>query len=344
VDCCEGLKQELGQWSGGGVWSFLCKPSVPETVDRCTGDSKDPWSTGDLVDCCDGLSQQLGQWAGSDWNFRCLHDDSEPQPAPPPPAPAPVPHANSIPVKFLQWNVHYANHNLAGIADIIHQSQPDIIGICELTADPFGMADALTQRMGRKYEVQPGRNWWVGYGTDIFYDATKYEAIEGGVTPVHHCGSKGGARGANWVVLMEKQSGKKMISGGLHTSYCARGCDQVHECEIGVLYSEFEGAKARHGQDIPVVWMGDLNRNIHTLIFQNLLKGRLGYREVFRVDDLAQTQGNTYYSGGSAIDFILGENLHFERKQGGRTGQGTTGRHLNGADHFPIYSEVEWLI
>lgn len=243
-----------------------------------------------------------------------------------------------MPITLLEWNVHYKNRNVRGIADIVHRTRPDIVGICEWTGSPDALANAFSQATSRTFRVQPGRGGWQGYGTDIFYDSDKWEALEGGVARAA-CGSHGGPRAANWVVLKNRQIGKKLITGGSHTSYCRHGCDGLHECEIGYLYSKFEEMKHRHG-DAPVLWMGDTNRNINTRIMQNLLHGRIGGRLVFKSADLAETRRNTYYTGGSAIDFILGEEAAFERKRGGRTGQGTTGRHLNGADHFPIYADV----
>mmetsp|Transcript_44447 Transcript_44447/g.117663 ORF Transcript_44447/g.117663 Transcript_44447/m.117663 type:complete len:90 (-) Transcript_44447:198-467(-) len=89
--------------------------------------------------------------------------------------------------------------------------------------------------------------------------------------------------------------------------------------------------------------MGDLNRGVHTHVVQNLLKGKIGSKTAFAVEDLAETKGNTYYSGGVPIDHILGEKGKFVRKSGGRVpGQGVTGQHLNGADHFPVYAEVKF--
>jgi endonuclease/exonuclease/phosphatase family metal-dependent hydrolase len=249
----------------------------------------------------------------------------------------------SVATTLLEWNVHYTNHNLRGIADIIRKTQPDIVGLCEFTASPDSMAEVLSQELRRSFQVQPGRGRWHGYGTDIFFDNGKWEPLEGGVERVVRCASRGGPRAANWLVLRDRQTGKKLITGGMHTSYCAGGCDGLHECELGVLYTKFDAMKSWHGEDTAVIWMGDTNRNIHTRIMQNLLRGRLGWRQIFPVDDVAQTQGNTYYTGGLPIDFIVGETGHFRRKAGGRTGQGTTGRHLNGADHFPIYADVDLL-
>lgn len=319
-------------------------PSASDEQDRCTGDSADPWDTGEYLECCDGLQKQVGQWSGSDWSYRCQADAQQQPVVPPVPTTAPSPPASGArtTATFLEWNVHYSNRNINGIANIIRKSQPDIVGLCELTASTDDMATALSHAMKRSFRVQPGRGGWRGYGTDIFFDADKWDALEGGVESVR-CASRGGPRAANWVVLKERQTGKKLITGGLHTSYCAHGCDGLQECEIGHVYTKFEALKRVHGEDASIVWMGDLNRNMHTRIMQNLLQGRLGGRQVSRVHDLAGTQGNTYYSGGMAIDFILGEAGAFHLKRGGRTGQGTTGRHLNGADHFPIYAAVDLL-
>lgn len=294
-------------------------------------------SPGDMADLCGGCS---------------FCDPPTPTPAPPPtPAPAPTPApppTPASPATFLQWNVHWQNRNIYGIADIISKTPtlPDIIGLCELTANAGDMATAISSAMGRSYRVQPSRGGFQGYGTDIFFDDGKWEVLEDGIESPP-CSSLSGSRAANWIVLQDRQTGKKVISGGIHLSYCSNGCDSLHECELGHLYTKFEAMKQRHGEGTPVVWMGDTNRVMSTRIMQNLLQGRLGSRQVFRVDDMAQTQGNTYHSnaawGLNAIDFILGDAGLFHRKAGGRTGHGTTGQWLANADHFPIYADVDLL-
>jgi len=264
---------------------------------------------------------------------------------PPTPAPAPVTPASAhgaARVALLQWNVHWENQNIVGLASIIVESDPDIIGLCELTASGQSMAEALTAAAGsRTFQHQPRNETWVGYGTDIFYDSDKWAAVEGGVEPAPCAASKGGPRAANWVVLEHRSTGKKLITGGTHTSDCASGCDALHACELGHLYRQFQAMKTKYS-DAPVVWMGDLNRNLSTTIMQDLLQGQVGSNTTFRVEDLGGTQSNTYYMGGPAIDFILGEAGAFQRQSGGRTSEGSKGEHLMGSDHFPIYAEVQW--
>lgn len=155
------------------------------------------------------------------------------------------------------------------------------------------------------------------------------------------CASFGGPRAANWAVLREKGQGGALIVGGIHTSYCQWGCDALHACELNALYTRFEGLKAKYS-NAPVVWMGDLNRGVNTVVVENLLNGRVGHRGTFRVDDLAKTKGHTYFNGGSAIDHIFGDSGAFAVHAGGRTGQGVKCFHLNGADHFPIFAKLQF--
>jgi len=103
--------------------------------------------------------------------------------------------------------------------------------LCELTAQPETMAAHLSAATGRTYKVQPGRAGWQGYGTDIFYDSTKWKGLEGGVEKVMCPGTSGGERAANWAVLEHRGTGKIIVTGGIHTSYCANGCDSTHQCE-----------------------------------------------------------------------------------------------------------------
>eukprot|EP00931_Biecheleriopsis_adriatica_P043819 TRINITY_DN2503_c0_g1_i1.p1 TRINITY_DN2503_c0_g1~~TRINITY_DN2503_c0_g1_i1.p1 ORF type:complete len:674 (-),score=70.85 TRINITY_DN2503_c0_g1_i1:273-2225(-) len=269
-----------------------------------------------------------------------------PMPTAPTPTPTPIP-VPSIPgqpgdtssIKLLQWNVHWENKNTAAIANIIKPNKADIIGLCELTTSMQDMATALTDATGRTYQVQPGHYGWQGYGTDIFYDAAKWEAVEGGVRRAACSGSRGGHRASNWVVLKSLQTEAKLIVGGTHTSYCAGGCDELHECELGEMYNRLDEMRAKY-PGTPVIWIGDTNRDMHTRIMRNILQGKLGTRLTFKVDDLAKTRTNTYYTGGTPVDHILGEHGAFMVQSGGSTGQGVTGQHLAGADHFPVFAEV----
>merc|ERR1719162_290737 len=180
------------------------------------------------------------------------------------------------------------------------------------------MARALSSVTGRKFEAQPGRNGWKGYGTDIFYDSGKWQALEGGVK-ASGCKSKGGQRAANWAVLKDRSSGSVLITGGTHLSYCRDGCDWLHECELGALYRRLEDMKRKYS-GAAVVWMGDLNLNVHSRAVKNLLKGRIGDKKTFAVHDVAKTDRNTHMNGGKAIDHIFGERHAVQRKHCGSTG------------------------
>ncbi len=243
-------------------------------------------------------------------------------------------------MKVVNWNVHYKNKNTRGLANIIGETDADIVGLCEFTASVQTMASDISSATGRNFRVQPGRDYRKGYGTDIFYDDDKWDALDGGAETVYCPGTTGGDRAANWVVLQDEETGNVVVTGGIHLTYCGSGCDATQECELSRMYEIFESKKAQY--DAPVIWMGDLNLGLHSRVVQNLLKGTIGSKRTFEVEDVAQTVGNTYYSGGSAIDHILAEPGYFERISGGRTGHGTTGQLLEGADHFPVYTHIRW--
>jgi endonuclease/exonuclease/phosphatase family metal-dependent hydrolase len=105
------------------------------------------------------------------------------------------------------------------------------------------------------------------------------------------------------------------------------------------MYDHFEHMRQRH-DNAPVIWMGDMNLNTNTPVMQNLFRGHLGPRAVFEVDDLSHAHENTYFTGGPAIDHILGTKGAFHLVSGGTTRQGATGQKLKGSDHFPVYAEV----
>jgi hypothetical protein len=328
VECCAGSQKKLGRESGR--WFYTCH--------ACTAAKDDPWASSIQVECCDGLRMELGQWSTQDWHYKCV----EPSEMSGNEIGSSTSSDAAVVSTLVEWNVYWKNHDLQGLASVIRVKQPDIVGLCEFTASVADMAKALSDVTGRPFSVQPGRDVWVGYGTDIFFDSEKWEALEGGVVRASCAGSTGGPRAGNWVVLQDRVSKMKLITGGVHISYCATSCDSLHECEMGLLYDKFEELKQNHGNP-PVVWMGDLNRNLYTRVMQNLLQGKLGDRATFPVDDLALTQRNTFYSGGPAIDHILGDHGVFHRLDGGRIpGQGVTGNYLNGADHFPIYTRVQF--
>lgn len=256
------------------------------------------------------------------------------KPAPPTPAP------KELPIKFLLWNVHYGNRDYAGMVKVIEPNNADVVGLCEFTGNTQFMADAMSS-FQKVFSVQPGTAGDIGYGTDIFYDRLKFEALEGGKVPVVCEGTRGGARAANWVVLRHRVTLHMFVTGGIHLSYCsANTCETVQECELGRLYDKFDELKLRY-PGIPVLYMGDMNCCINGKLMVNVLEGKIGTRDVFLANDEARTQHNTYYNGGCAIDQIIAERRpDFTRVNGGWTGQGMNGQRLAGADHFPVFSDV----
>jgi len=317
---------------------------------ECTGEDVDPWVSGRYITCCDGLQSKLAHWPGSaTWHYRCVGPDTaSTTTATPSTSSSMAQYSGGVSgsvgeVKILLWNVHWENKDTRALAEVVAANHPDVVGLCEFTASSESMARELSSATGRPFQLQPGRDYWRGYGTDIFYDAGKWEALEGGYKKVSCWGTSGGDRAANWVVLKAHDTGKMLIAGGIHLTYCSNGCTLTHECELRGLYDEFKALKVKHAE-ASIVWMGDLNRGPDTTLFRNLLAGRLGmFSSYFKVEDLAQTEGNTYYSGGSPIDHILGEESRFRRISGGITGQGKIGTLLAGADHFPVFAKVMML-
>lgn len=247
--------------------------------------------------------------------------------------------SSTLETTLLQWNVYYQNKDTQGMAQVIKEKQPDVVGLCEFTGSMTDMASAISSATGRSFKAQPGRSSWQGYGTDIFYDSTKWQALEGGVKKVYCNGTRGGDRAANWVVLKDKASGKKIITGGIHLSYCGGGCDATHACELGMLYDQFDSMKSKY-PDAGIVWMGDLNRSKYDTIMKNIFDGNIQGRATFSTEDVVKNAERTYYTGG-VIDWILAEEGIFEMISGGSTNAGRPGSKIGQADHFPIYSKLE---
>jgi len=259
-------------------------------------------------------------------------------PAPPPTAaPPPTP---SIDVKALVWNVHWENRNVRAMAEVLVPNKADIIGINEFRGDYFALVHELNSLAATSsYELQPGSGSAIGYGTDIIFDSKLWNVVEGGKVKVVCPGTRGGDRAANWLVLQHRASHKRLLTGGIHLSYCAgSSCDGTHECEMGLLYDKFEEMKARY--NVPVLWMGDLNHCIYDRVIDDALKGRIGSRSVFTTHDLSKVEERTFYTGGCAIDHIVGENSHFHRVKGGTTGQHISGQMIAGADHYPVFASL----
>jgi len=344
VECCDGATKKLSNWGGGSQWHYKCIAVEPETEEEkktCTEADKDPWASGDFVACCAGLEKQLIDTQGR-WHYVCQQKPADTAVTTPTTMAPPAANGATTTSKILQWNVHYKNRDHWGMAKVVVENDVDIVGFCELTGSMSDTAHSLSKSSGRDFRVQPGRDGsWKGFGTDIFYDNGKWKALEGGVSSAQCSGSRSGKRAVNWVVLEDRTSKRKLVVGGTHISYCRDGCDSVHECELKEMYRKLEDMREKH--NAPVVWMGDMNRNMRSRIMSNVVKGKVGSKRVFPVDDLVKTDENTYYTGGSAIDHILGESGKFFVHKGGRTHQGIRGRHLFGADHFPVFTHVDLL-
>jgi hypothetical protein len=244
----------------------------------------------------------------------------------------------------MEWNTWWKNYDGWGIANIIGPNNADIVGINELSVSHHDLASKMSDKTpGRDYAIQPMTPGGGGYGTDIFYDKNRFEALEGGKETVHSCGSQGGNRAANWVVLREKSSQRILISGGIHLSAC--GCDDTQECELGKLYDALQRVLGKYPGSA-ILWMGDMNDGASSRLITNLKAGKIGNRNVFPVQDVSQTGARTYAREADwnkeEIDFIFAS-ADLQRVSGGLTGQGQMGSTFaGGADHLPIYAVVKW--
>jgi hypothetical protein len=233
------------------------------------------------------------------------------------------------------------------MAEIITPQKPDVLGLCEFQADPWRLRDKLNDKIketGIRYEFQPGYKENRGYGTDIWYNADRFEALEGGKEKVYCYGTRGGSRGANWVVLKEKMGARgynrTFITGGIHLSYCRGGCYGTHKCEIQKLYQKFSAMRSKYGESTPIMWMGDLNRDVKDDLMVRHVFGSSVLRDFsFKFDDFSKAERSTftYTKGKDAIDHIVGT-LGFHRVEGGNTGPWDWNQLLNGADHHPVYA------
>lgn len=333
VRCCDGTEREVQDAQGN-----LRSECVHSQSSTCTQAHGDPFEFGAHVACCPGLEEEFSD-PGGVARYECspfsadLTSTSTTTTLPP--------RLDAVVTKLVEWNVGYSNKNLTAIAEILKKTEADIIGLVALSESEVDMAANLGEASGHKYDAwsnqQPqGREH--AFGIDFLYASEKWQAIDGGAA-IAHCQATGESRSASWVVLEELTAGSKLIVGGTHLGGCD-GCQSSHTCELMNLYNKLE--EMRRAYDAPVVIMGDFNLDMSTPHMQGLVDGKVGSSEVaFRVQDVAQVQGDSYKGGGPAIDHILGEVGAFDRLDGGTTGQGVQGERLNGADHFPIFALLQ---
>ena len=167
---------------------------------------------------------------------------------------------------LYEWNIYYKNNQRGGVAAEIRKVQskagrmPDIIGLCE----SGGLKDlrSFASEIGTNYKWQAGSRAGYPYGTEIFYDTSRFTELAGMKTTVNRCGSKGGDRGANAVALKDKLTGGVLITGGMHTSYCRGGdCTRIFQCELGMLHKNLNLLRNQYGGGTaPVVFLGDRPR------------------------------------------------------------------------------------
>eukprot|EP00122_Pirum_gemmata_P007826 Pgem_evm1s7199 len=237
------------------------------------------------------------------------------------------PTGNSSTIKVVNWNIWYQNYDLNGVAKMmVHDSKKapyDIIGICESTKSSQ-LAGQITAQSGGKYKLQPGANGFQGYGTDIWYNKEKWTASSGGRVVVNRCGSVGGNRAVNWVVLHGKNGSPNIIAGGIHLSYFRGGNYNVQKCEVDQLINQFNTLKEQN-PGYKAIWMGDMNMQSNDAVLN-------GARSQY--NDVSQAP-YSWHEGGSAIDIIFAEK-GITRIGGGSTGDGIIGQKMvGGADHHP---------
>merc|ERR1712139_434567 len=107
------------------------------------------------------------------------------------------------------------------MAKTIAPNDADIVGLNEFKANWDSLVRELNSRSTtRHYQLQPGLGGGKGYGTDILFDDTRWDLIDGGKDAVYCHGQRGGHRGLNWVVLSEKATGLRIVAAGIHLTYC----------------------------------------------------------------------------------------------------------------------------
>lgn len=265
-------------------------------------------------------------------------------------------------VVFMEWNIFWKNWKHSEIARVCkreHDTPPDIIGFCELApSNPGKLVSLIVESLNallsdRTYVAQSAitGSRWLGFGADIVYNSSRFDCLEDGKVSVSVPGTLLGPRAANWVVLQEKSSGRRFITGGMHLSSGAP--KHVHREELKRLYAKFNQMKEKY-PTAPVIWMGDLNLVPTAPVVSDLMRGKIGSDDTFRVDNVVQTRRRTItHPWGRVepvIDHILADkSVNIRRIKGGRADLASEeqkeykdGTWLAGADHYPVFAELDW--
>ena len=255
-----------------------------------------------------------------------------------------------------------ADARISGLLQTWRDLRPDVIGCQEVSKYIFQLLTAAATGEDMGYEAIPGCY------TPLFYRKERFEKLESVFFPYPETieGLEGsfndvGSKSCHAVVLLDKQSGKKLVFAGTHLWWKSAdpnvsiplwyqaGSDEARAYQAGLLANTVEELAARHG--CPAVIVGDLNTGYESAAVGSLFARGFRHAHDVATEYVDETVGyhNCFPWGyeeeywdkpfKTAIDHILvkdfaeGAVKRFERY--------SPAYYLPISDHSPVFADIE---
>jgi endonuclease/exonuclease/phosphatase family metal-dependent hydrolase len=198
------------------------------------------------------------------------------------------------------------SERIHGVVKLIHQANPDVIGIQEgaaWTGPVKGprQVDSLVSALGGEYtlantEIPPSQHHYLRTGVYVLYKSSEYKAVGQG----NHW-DIGNTRWAAYQILQNRTTGAKFLMISPHLSVGnGLASDKKREAETQNLVQLSQAYAANNG-NVPIVYAGDFNSDpdrYHPLNAPTLVMHSANIDDSF---DVAQSHTNAKYN--SANDY-----------------------------------------
>jgi endonuclease/exonuclease/phosphatase family metal-dependent hydrolase len=297
-------------WSSGPATGYTIEQATNATM---TQGVKDYTTTG-----LDTTFTPYGLSPGATYYFRVRAlNGSTPSPYTPPVQATAT--AATQPVRVMTYNLieayfdgraegdgHVApwSQRVHGVVKLIHQANPDVIGIQEgaaWTGPVRGprQVDSLVSHLGGEYalantEIPPSQKHYFRTGVYILYKSSEYKAIGQG----NHWGI-GNGRWAAYQILQNRASGAEFLVVSPHLAVGnGMAWDKKREAETQSLLTQSQAYAASNG-NLPIVYAGDFNSDPdrwHPLNAPTLVMHAASVDDAF---DVAQSHTNAKYNSAN---------------------------------------------
>jgi len=183
---------------------------------------------------------------------------ASPPPTPPAPPLTPPPPKAGAPVRFLSWNVYYANlgARARAIAEGINMVNPEIASLQETVNFKSNILDELKLVTGHDWAMTStqGCEWY--FDGTIYYRNDLWEKQDEGNLPYGSGGCYDGARrGLNWAALRRRSDGAGVLVFGTHPVCCQGDLPVLQALQI--LAGEMTARQQQF--NYPIALMADMN-------------------------------------------------------------------------------------